>query len=580
MNQLDLRENEWTIFKLAENDREFPKVDLSISFNAEYFKIKAEVHDLHFKDGDRSWRYGDGFLMNFVTQTKPDHTESSRFYAYGFSVIDGKNSTTLVNHNGEYYLSDHTHQPAIQIDRENKLAQYSIELPWKMLKPFHPLLEQTMGINIQYNSQNEDGSTYQMQLVEDDDFDSEVKAEKQYLPVSFTFDEQSSLKFAIRLENHLVQEEEVALNFAAISPVSMENNLSLAIHDQAGQKISQSHKKITLHPGLNRITETLSAPAASGHYFVKFLLEGYPEKETEFYRLNTGDLEQFEVRLEKRKEKLRGPIEMSSYLGMRYKLDELEEQVRKFDPKENPKEIEGLVTTIASWMDQFEVNQNIYSKTGYVRTAFRSETDGTLQPYSLFLPDNFKFFQPHKLIVALHGSGVDEVGFMQVVGKMFADLGYVVASPRGRDLSDWYVGQTETDIRDMMDTLKEMFSIDKTLLFGFSMGGYGVWRLTFKFPTFFDCAVIGSGAINYECIGEIPAEYTLPPRDAARYIPYLVMHGTEDRSVPFKEVKEFVETLKSEGFDITFEVFEGAGHGNYDCWNELANWLKRYKMEN
>jgi hypothetical protein len=51
----------------------YPRVELSSSFDTECFKIKAVVHDTHFKDGDRSWRYGDGFLINFITETYPDN---------------------------------------------------------------------------------------------------------------------------------------------------------------------------------------------------------------------------------------------------------------------------------------------------------------------------------------------------------------------------------------------------------------------------------------------------------------------------------------------------------------------------
>ena len=45
----------------------------------------------------------------------------------------------------------------------------------------------------------------------------------------------------------------------------------------------------------------------------------------------------------------------------------------------------------------------------------------------------------------------------------------------------------------MIDVLKGMFHIEKTLIYGFSMGGYGVWRLTFLFPALFEGAIVGSG---------------------------------------------------------------------------------------
>ncbi|NPD87907.1 MAG: hypothetical protein HGN29_04240 [Asgard group archaeon] len=42
-----------------------------------------------------------------------------------------------------------------------------------------------------------------------------------------------------------------------------------------------------------------------------------------------------------------------------------------------------------------------------------------------------------------------------------------------------------------------------------------------------------------------------------------MLHGDEDRIVAFEPVKEFADALKEEDFNVTFEVFKGARHGNY-----------------
>ena len=52
------------------------------------------------------------------------------------------------------------------------------------------------------------------------------------------------------------------------------------------------------------------------------------------------------------------------------------------------------------------------------------------------------------------------------------------------------------------------------------------------------------------------------------------MHGTEDRAVNFDIVKEFVELLQTEGFNVTFKRFEGAGHANYDPKDTIREWIK------
>ena len=106
-------------------------------------------------------------------------------------------------------------------------------------------------------------------------------------------------------------------------------------------------------------------------------------------------------------------------------------------------------------------------------------------------------------------------------------------------------------------------------------GGERSWRYG---DGLFEAAIVGSGVIRYPWDEEHPETDLGRIRKGAKHIPYLVMHGTEDRAVPFKDAKEFVETLKREGFDVTFEVYEGAGHGNYDPSAAIVNWLMHYGL--
>jgi len=178
------------------------------------------------------------------------------------------------------------------------------------------------------------------------------------------------------------------------------------------------------------------------------------------------------------------------------------------------------------------------------------------------------------VLLALHGSGVDEVGFIKGIsraGEMLWD-GYLLVAPRGRGLSDWYVGQTERDVLEILSIVETIFKVSETVIFGFSMGGYGVWRLTFLHPDRFDAAIIGSGSPLSPKREESGMDVR-SLRHGAEHIPYLVMHGTEDRAVAFEPVREFVDLLDEEGFDVTFKVFDTSGHGNYDPSTTLAEWM-------
>ena len=43
--------------------------------------------------------------------------------------------------------------------------------------------------------------------------------------------------------------------------------------------------------------------------------------------------------------------------------------------------------------------------------------------------------------------------------------------------------------------------------------------------------------------------------------PFLVVHGTADRTVPFPQGERFYEKLKEAGVDVTFIKMDGGGHG-------------------
>jgi predicted esterase len=435
-----------------------------------------------------------------------------------------------------------------------------------------------MGINIRYNSQNDDGSTVVLQLIKDEHFDSEDKMEKQYIPVHFTPSEKSEMQFAFEMKNNLVQKEETQIRIVVYSEAALNTTMRMVLSDQDGKIVYQSEKGITLKVGLDHLIEPLPIPDMTGLYSLKLTLDDRLENELEFYRLSSDKIPDFEKRLEKFAREAQKAEEISSYHGLAFKLNELRNEIEAFDPRDAPRVIEQSVTTLSHLLDRCVSQNHIYTKAGYLRTAFLSQTDKTLQPYFIYLPDRFDLNQRYKLFIALHGSGVDEVDILKYVGNEIADSGYIVAAPRGRELSDCYVGQTENDVRDMIEVLKGMFNIDKTLIFGFSMGGYGVWRLTFLFPDLFKAAIVGSGAICVPLDESHPERDITLMREGAKQIPYLVMHGTKDRAVPFKDIEEFVETLKGEGFDVTFKVYEGAGHGNYDALTAVKNWLSHYEL--
>ena len=568
----EIKEGYLKEFTLENSDEDYPQVKGTITFTNKEFQINATVTDSHFKDGDRSWRYGDGFLINIITEAYPDAKPSPYFYAYGFSRMAGENHSVLVCHNGVFSLRSEEFKPEIIIDKTLKQASYQIRIPWEKLKPFHPLIDKTIGINIRYNSQNDDGTTKRLQLVKDENFESELVPVKEYHPVDLIQSENSPLQIAIKMETNLVQQEETPATVVIYSHKQQETSLDLLITEQ--EKIRHEIKKdIELHRGINEILVNIPTQDETASYALEIELKGLSLTHR-FFRLKSTELRQLEKRINRLKEFIDEPLVESSYNGLMFKLNELKQVITGFRGREDPAPVQRRVEELNNLLSRAETHGHIFSE-GYIRTAFLSPDDHTLQPYSMVLPSEFGPIKEYNLLVGLHGSGVDEVDYIGRLSLIHELMGpdCVIAAPRGRDLSDWYVGQTERDVIQMVKTIKTMLRIRRIILFGFSMGGYGAWRLTFLYPDIFEAAIIGSGTLSNRRYTEQEYDIRNQKRDT-RHIPYLVMHGTEDRAAPFKPVEEFVTKLKEEGYHITFKVLEGAGHGGYDPSQAILEWMK------
>ena len=215
------------------------------------------------------------------------------------------------------------------------------------------------------------------------------------------------------------------------------------------------------------------------------------------------------------------------------------------------------------------------------RLAHRSQIDGTLQPYSLFVPGDYTGKEPIPLYVALHGSGVDERQFAySVTDRMAAAMGQgeigpmIILAPKARDLSGWYLGNSGRDVLECIEHVKTLYRIDskRIVLEGFSMGGYGAWRLSLLYPDMFKGAIIGSGAIKPPppLAGENIIELMKP----GIKVYYLVIHGDSDNAVPVTNARSAVEKLKQLGIEHRYIEVKGGAHGNYDRWNEILSWLR------
>ncbi len=578
IKEIILTEGDWEKLQLP-SETPLPIVDLLISFNSKALLIKASVKDNHFKDGDRSWRYGDGLYINFVTPLNSSDNSSDKFYGFGFSVVNKKPASILVNKDGEYFpkLSPPP-PPEIQIDSADsnsfKTAEYLIEIPWENVYPFNPLKENKAGINIVYISQNDDRSRIIQMAADDNNYDTELTNFRKYIPLRFKFRSKTNLIITGELENRVIDGKKVKAKLWIQSPKNRRTRLTLKIKSAADSLITAKYFTRSIRSGLNLLNQTISLPKKDGLFKVSISINDSTMWEDAVIKYRAQRLSQTPEVI-----KLLSHTSHNKFIDfgcdvITYHIEEIRNEIEKFDFRKDIYSLFEKFDNLDSLTELFTEEHTILKRSGYLSCAFRSIIDSSLQPFSLILPENFDPYKKYDLLLVLHGSGVDESEIATNAAINLLNENLIIAAPRGRELSSWYIGLTEKDIIDLTHYLKILFRIDKTFLYGFSMGGYGVWRLGMLYPELFSGGIVVSG-IPFNPKEERPDYDMNNYLNNSKKLDYLVIHGTDDNSLNIKYTDAFVEKLKNNGYKVEYIRINGAGHGNINSKDYIINWFKQ-----
>lgn len=140
-------------------------------------------------------------------------------------------------------------------------------------------------------------------------------------------------------------------------------------------------------------------------------------------------------------------------------------------------------------------------------------------PFRLFLPPGYDASKKWPLLVVLHDAGGDEGSYFErypaqdggsQVMKLAAERGYVVAAPSGRGPMEYYANASRKDVLDVVDRVKESFSIDgkQVFLAGHGTGAGGVMSVSMGEPDRFAALMAVSGqpleALDFSKAPDVP----------------------------------------------------------------------------
>ncbi len=209
---------------------------------------------------------------------------------------------------------------------------------------------------------------------------------------------------------------------------------------------------------------------------------------------------------------------------------------------------------VARWRGALADDANAFVRQrGAIEWAYRSEVDGSGQPFTLRIPDAYTPDREWPLVVNMHGAG----------GTHGSRWGEAQREPvfelfvNGRGRTGGYIELSEVDVLEATDYVRRHWRIaeDEIHLTGGSMGGYGTFTLGARHPDRWATAVPWAGSAAH-----LPTENMLN-------LPTYALHSDDDYVVPVSGARAGVRRLNEAGGAAILAETTGLGH-QFGRWSE------------
>ena len=227
------------------------------------------------------------------------------------------------------------------------------------------------------------------------------------------------------------------------------------------------------------------------------------------------------------------------------------------------------------------------------------EYRGRWQPYAVWVPKGYDPKRPAPLFLSMHSLSVHHNQYRggtnatyRTYYEQFGDgLGAVVITPLGRGPDGWYEDQGLVDTLEVWADARRNYNLDpdRVLVGGYSMGGYGTYRLTTMMPDSFASAVsiVGppaNGIWAYPAPptgGEDNPDLTYYQLESTLNVPFWVTHGVFDELVPVSGIKRQTDRFAALGHEYRFALHPAADHLSFaaqDEWSREVTWFKDHPV--
>jgi predicted esterase len=547
-----------------------PVVALSyrLAYGAQFLYVFIEVEAERLTCRDRAYQNGDGFVL-VLTHPAPGNAPTREFYVLACSAVD-RTDMDWSRKVFWYYNVDHIFLPTsdstkVAFHDGDGTISFELLLQWSDVHPYHPWLSDAIGFNLAMTKAvgEKDINSYRV-------VDAEIGSEnspREYALLQFEKPHHvgDPKTFVLLGRGHISEGD--TLHGRAVTVASQAAVENLLVLTQTGEKayIDYTLEGYECAPGLtfkDFVLKSYKHPA--GGYIAKWESQVYSSKgESGFSVLPPFDMKALNHRLDG----ARRFLSPGSYTTLLFLTEEIEADLKELYPYETAAPQRIRIARVIKNIEQAEAGTDLLARQReFVRMAYRSGLDSTLQPYLVWIPKDFDPKKKYPLLVCLHGSGSTET---DIVGwrDMFPE-GFLALGPHGRGPSNWYCfDNAQTDIAEAIQSVKENFPVDERNIFlaGFSMGGYGVYRTFYEAPGTFRAIAIFSGPpkIDFQTQDKDVKIVDFTEDENIRLFkgePVFIFHGKRDLNIPYDETERFVDKLKSAGVKVEFYTEDDKGH--------------------
>lgn len=537
-----------------------PQATARLAYGRDFLYVHVRSPQPTLQCRDRAYQNGDGLIV-VVALPASDGAPSSRFQVLGFSP-QPEGARTWEHAFTWYRDRDLVMAPLEGSAFAAAQAQGGLELeaviPWADLAPVHPWLGVPLGLNLCFVRAEAGQPGRSLHLLVADDRITSEQSPRRSVPVQF---EPPPSGVGLWMAGPVSGCVEVGSPLRMrVAGASGPRTVRVAVRDGEGAVVARRSLSVT--PAAAPATVDLGITAQDPGGLTVGVEEGGVRWSWGLTVLPAGGVEALRSELSARTAAL--PAGTAATLA--HRLEDAEAQLAARRPEDPAPGARRALEALDRDLHALALGRDpVAGAKGLQRRAYRSTLDGTLQPYSLRVPEGLEPGKRYPLLVFLHGSGQDDRG---ILARPRTPAGWFELAPKGRGTSNCFSAENaQVDLREVLEVVLAEHPVDRDriVLAGFSMGGYGVYRTAWERPGRFRGLAVFSGSPDLATRWLGPGHPDF--RDPATHGPFqgrrlFVFHGTEDRNCPYPATESLVQALVAAGAEVTFVSEAGKGHAS------------------